>query len=384
MFYTVYTKPNPHPHDEELRVSLAPPIPMHASPLKVLHAGCGQMAAGWLQAAANHRDLEIIALVDLNLQAAERRRDEFAPSAAIGTNVKQMLERHRPDIVFNCTVPEAHLEVTLAAFRAGAHVLTEKPLAHSPDAARQLVAAAAKERRTLAVAQNYRHQPAARTVAATLASGAIGDLTALTCDFSIGAHFGGFRDEMEHVLLLDMSIHHFDLARLFSQADAEWVWCHEWNPAGSWYRHGANAQSFFGFSGGTKFSYRGSWCTEGLPTSWNGQWRFSGTKGSLSWNGAEEIRFETVAGNEGFLRPLQSESVPVRAFPGRDAGHASLIGEFVECLRKGLVPETHGADNLLSLAMVHAAIASAHLCKPVTVERGPLLAQPQAAVGAAP
>lgn len=327
------------------------------------------MAAAWLQAAARHPELEVVALVDLNLQAAERRRDEFAPTAAVGTDLVQMLARHRPDVVFNCTVPEAHLEVTLAAFEAGAHVLTEKPLADSPGAARQLVAAAAKAGRTFAVAQNYRHQPAARTVAATLASGAIGELTGLACDFSIGAHFGGFRDQMEHVLLLDMSIHHFDLARLFLRADAEWVWCHEWNPHGSWYRHGANAQALFAFSGGARFSYRGSWCTEGLPTSWNGQWRFSGTKGSLSWNGADEIRFETVAGEEGFLRPLEGTSVPVRAFPGRDAGHASLIEGFVECLRTGSLPETHGADNLLSLAMVHAAIESAQMGKPVTVER---------------
>ena len=38
----------------------------------------------------------------------------------------------------------------------------------------------------------------------------IGALGILNSDFYIGAHFGGFRDEMASVLLLDMAIHTLD------------------------------------------------------------------------------------------------------------------------------------------------------------------------------
>ena len=41
---------------------------------------------------------------------------------------------------------------------------------------------------------------------------------------------------MESPLLLDMAIHTFDQARFITGADALSVYCHEFNPAGSWYR----------------------------------------------------------------------------------------------------------------------------------------------------
>ena len=57
------------------------------------------------------------------------------------------------------------------------------------------------------------------TVRGQYRSGAIGDITTVTVDFYVGAHFGGFRAEMDHVLLLDMAIHSFDEARFLSGTD---------------------------------------------------------------------------------------------------------------------------------------------------------------------
>ncbi len=48
---------------------------------------------------------------------------------------------------------------------------------------------------------------------ARIASGAIGALTSVHADFFLGPHFGGFRETMDHVLLLDMAIHSFDAMR---------------------------------------------------------------------------------------------------------------------------------------------------------------------------
>jgi predicted dehydrogenase len=337
-------------------------------PLRVIHVGCGGMAKAWLQPAAARSDLRLVALADLSADAATRRRDEFAPGAAVGTDLAALLAEHRPDVVFNCTVPEAHHPVTLAALHAGAHVLSEKPLANSMAEARDLVAAAAQAGRLFAVTQNYRYRAQPRTVQATLASGAIGELTQVSCDFAIGAHFGGFRDAMEHVLLLDMSIHHFDLARFFSGGRPARVFCQEWNPPGSWYHHGANAHALFTFADGVVFNYRGSWCAEGTPTSWNGAWRFTGTRGSLHWDGRDDIRLETVAATGSFLSDITTTPIPVQSAPGRDDSHASVIGEFVACIQNGTTPETHAADNLHSLAMVFGAIASAAADRPVPIQ----------------
>ena len=40
-------------------------------------------------------------------------------------------------------------------------------------------------------------------------------------------------------------------------------------------------------------------------------------------------------------------------------GHAGVIRDFVDCIRSGGTPQTTASDNIKSLAMVFAAIASA-------------------------
>ena len=47
---------------------------------------------------------------------------------------------------------------------------------------------------------------------------------------SLRPHFGGFREEMDHVLLLDMAIHSFDALRCMTGLAASGVYCREWNP----------------------------------------------------------------------------------------------------------------------------------------------------------
>ena len=60
----------------------------------------------------------------------------------------------------------------------------------------------------------------------------------------------------------------FDQARCMSGADALAVTCHEFNPAWSWYRHGAGASAIFEMADGLVFTYRGCWCASGRITEW--------------------------------------------------------------------------------------------------------------------
>ena len=79
-----------------------------------------------------------------------------------------------------------------------------------------MIAAATRAGRVHAVVQNRRYVEGVRRIREIIADGTLGELTALHADFFIGAHFGGFRDAMEHPLLLDMAIHTFDAARFMS------------------------------------------------------------------------------------------------------------------------------------------------------------------------
>ena len=330
--------------------------------------GCGGISAAWLTSLPGVAELELVGLVDIRQEAAEKRKVEYGlRGAAVGTDLARMLDRVKPDVVFDCTVPEAHRDVVLCALGHGCHGLGEKPMADTLEHALEMVEAARASRRSYAVIQNRRYDRRIRRLRAFLRSGAVGGVTTLSSDFYIGAHFGGFRDRMRHVLVLDMAIHTFDAARFISGSDPVSVYCKEWNPAGSWYDHDASAACIFEMTGGVVYVYRGSWCSEGLNTSWECDWRVIGRTGSVLWDGADGFRAEGVARSGGFRSELRSIEVPELSEPGKEGGHAGLIADFVRCIRSGETPETSCEDNIKSVAMVFAAIESSEGGRSVAV-----------------
>lgn len=340
-----------------------------AETLRVVMVGCGGMAGAWLSVAKKVPCIDIVGLVDINEANAQKRKQDFElENAAVGTDMQAMLDKAGPDIVFDCTVPEAHVNVTLTALKHGCHVMGEKPLADSMENARKMVAAAQEAGKIYAVIQNRRYHPRIRQVRNFIESGALGDLTTINSDFYIGAHFGGFRDRMVHVLLLDMAIHTFDAARFIIGADAVAVYCHEWNPKGSWYDHDASAQAIFEMSNGAVYNYRGSWCAEGLNTSWECDWRMIGDQGGMKWNGGDELQAETVTETGGFKSTMAPAEIPEHHPEGKKDGHEGLIREFIRCVQTGGTPETACTDNIKSLAMVFGAIESAEKGKRVEIK----------------
>ena len=326
--------------------------------------GCGSMAHGWLKAISSHEDLagrvRIVGLVDLDLATARRLAEECdlgdIPAFA---DLDRALDALKPDLLFDIVIPMARPSVVETGLRHGCHVLSEKPMANSLAEARVLIDRAGAAGRIHAVVQNRRYISGVRRLRAFIESGAIGELTGLHADFFIGAHFGGFREDMDNVLLLDMAIHTFDAARFMSGKVPEAVYCHETNPDGSWYRTGASAFAIFEMSDGVRFTYRGSWCAEGANTSWESQWRITGTRGTVLWDGYETFSAHRVAAEEGFLREQEAISVTAAVNVSETEGHASVIRAFLDATELGRAPETGAGDNILSLAMVMGAIESA-------------------------
>jgi predicted dehydrogenase len=330
--------------------------------LRAVLVGCGGISRAWLNALTGIPNLELVGLVDLKEEAARSRADEYdLHDALVSTDLATALDEAQPDVVFDCTVPEAHVHVTLEALERGCHVLGEKPMAGTLDNARKMVAAAQQAGRTYAVMQNYRYNSGIRRLKHFLESGGIGPITTVHSDFCIGAHFGGFRDRMEHVLLLDTAIHTFDAARLITGADPVSVYCQEWNPSGSWYDHGASAVAIFKMTDGIVYTYRGSWCAEGLNTTWGSEWRIIGEKGSVKWDGDDNFQAQVVAETGGFFSKWQDIDIPPRDDTSKAGGHTGLIKEFVHCITTGATPETICTDNIKSLAMVFGAVESAEL-----------------------
>ncbi|TPN45410.1 MULTISPECIES: Gfo/Idh/MocA family oxidoreductase [unclassified Mesorhizobium] len=337
--------------------------------MKAVLVGCGAMSRQWLDAARQIDGLAIVGLVDLDAERAKARAGEYdLTSAVIGTSLDAVLEQTKPDAVFDVVVPAARRDVAFAAFAHNCHLLTEKPLADSPQNARAIIEAAKQARRVHAVVQNRRYVANVRRIRRFLESGAIGNPTSIHADFFIGPHFGGFREEMAHVLLLDMAIHTFDAARYMVAGEPAGVHCQEWEPANSWYRQGSSASAVFDLGGGKVFTYAGSWCAAGFRTSWEGSWRIVAERGSLIWDGHDVLKAEMVVpGRDGLLDKTEPVEVPPLDASDRIGGHLGIIRDFMHAIETGTEPETHGADNIKSLAMVFGAIESAETGRRVAI-----------------
>lgn len=331
--------------------------------------GCGAMSKAWLEAARQIDGLAIVGLVDLDAERAKARAREYGlDGAVIGTNLDAVLDQTKPQTVFDVVVPAARRDVAFAAFAHNCHLLTEKPLADTPENARAIVEAARRAGRVHAVVQNRRYVANVRRIRRFLDSGAIGKPTSIHADFFVAPHFGGFREEMAHVLLLDMAIHTFDAARYMVGGEPAGVFCQEWEPANSWYRQGSSASAVFDLGGGKVFTYAGSWCADGFRTSWEGSWRIVAERGSVTWDGSDALKAEAVVpGRDGIFDKTQAIEVPALDPADRVGGHVGIIRDFIHAIETGSEPETHGADNIKSLAMVFGAIESAETGRRVAI-----------------
>ena len=102
----------------------------------------------------------------------------------------------------------------------------------------------------------------------------------------------------------------------------------------------------------SRFVYDGSWCNEGLSTSWNGHWTVRGEHGSTSWDGTSTPYVDAPTATN--TRTSDATAV-VCAVPEEIAGS---LAEFIHSLRTGEVPSGDIHSNIWTLAMVEAAVAS--------------------------
>jgi predicted dehydrogenase len=325
-------------------------------PVRVVLVGVGPMGRNWIEALLASSDVEVVGLVDLDTQLAETVAAEYGiAGSAIGSDVADVARSSAAQAVINVTIPAAHHSVTSRALFAGLPVLSEKPVAPTLKEGISLAAISNLTGQLLMTSQSRRYFDTLSQFKSAVKG--LGDIGILSTDFFKAPHFGGFRESMSHVLLADMAIHAFDVSRYILEQEPVAVYCEEFNPSWSWYKQDAAATAFFEFEQGTRFVYNGSWCSDGLETSWNGLWRASGELGTSIWDGDNAPTTELAAPNvPGSHQPSVGGSGS--ASQPRE-GIAGSLADFVEALRTGVTPETEIHSNLQSLAMVEAAVASA-------------------------
>ncbi|HIF09101.1 MAG TPA: Gfo/Idh/MocA family oxidoreductase, partial [Sneathiellales bacterium] len=129
----------------------------------------------------------------------------------------EMLGVVEPDGVVVATPNQMHLPAAVACAERGAHILMEKPIAHSLDAGRDLVRAVNRAGVRLTVGHHRRFDPAAGAAKAIIDGGEIGDLLAVSATWAVrkpAAYFGvKWRRETGGGVVLINLIHEIDCLR---------------------------------------------------------------------------------------------------------------------------------------------------------------------------
>jgi predicted dehydrogenase len=339
------------------------------SKIRLIQAGVGGFGQGWVQHVASKTEgVELVAVVDVsddNLRKA-------GEAVGLGTDrrftsLEAALEKVQADAVLTVTPPAVHVEHARLAFARGLHLMTEKPFAADMAQAREMAALARKAGRQLAVSQNYRYSPPIHTLRKLVReTRPLGEVGHAHVDFYIPADFtGSFRESMEHVLLVDMAVHHFDLVRAILGRNITRVMAHTFNPAWSWYQHNPALKAMLELEGGLFVSYSGDWSGRGRNTSWNGDWRVQCAEGSIHLDSRNPDRLALARSSRGFTADTTEQTV-VFEKPALQA-QAATLAQFIGAIRSGTPCEISGEDNLWSFGAVMAGVQSAQSGLPVDV-----------------
>jgi predicted dehydrogenase len=257
------------------------------------------------------------------------------------------------DIVAVCTNNKFLAPISIAALRAGKHVLCEKPMGRNAAEAGEIAAAAHAAGRVLKVGFTLRFHPAIRHAHHLCAQGEFGRLFFIRAIYGHGGRPGyeeewrGNPDLAGGGELLDQGVHLLDLSRWFlgdlkvtAAITPRWYW--EVAPLED------NAFVFLGGRGGEVASLHTSW------TMWKNRFSFEvlGREGYA--------RVDGLGGSYGVESLTVGRKVDVGAAPEEtvttygdsDESWEADWGDLLACIAEGRRPEVDGDAGLLVMKLV--------------------------------
>ena len=175
--------------------------------------GCGGISEMHLRAYEN-AGYEVVALCSRNRERAEARRREFFPDADIYLDYRDLLARDDIEVVDITTHPQERVPIIEAAIDAKKHILSQKPFVVDLDIGLRLLERAEARGVLLAVNQNGRWAPHFSYLRHALKADLLGTL----CSAHFSVHWdhswiaGTPFEDIADLVLYDFGIHWFDMA----------------------------------------------------------------------------------------------------------------------------------------------------------------------------
>lgn len=148
--------------------------------------GCGLQGTshlGRILKMAESDNVQVAAVCDVYDKRAEAAA-ALAPGAKPYRDYRRMLERKDLDYVTVVTPDHNHARIALAAMEAGKHVYIEKPMTHTVEEAKQVVAAAARTGRKVQVGVQSMSDDSYETAYRYVKEGALGKVVVAQIDYS--------------------------------------------------------------------------------------------------------------------------------------------------------------------------------------------------------
>jgi len=141
--------------------------------LKVAIVGCGKIADSHAAQIQRIQGCEIVAVCDREPLMAKQLHDRF-PIKHYFSDLTELLEKARPDVVHITTPPEGHFELACLCMQYGANVYIEKPFTVYADQTQKLIELAEEQGVKLTAGHNDQFSPVARRMRALVQSGYLG------------------------------------------------------------------------------------------------------------------------------------------------------------------------------------------------------------------
>lgn len=328
--------------------------------------GCGGRGGYWTnRVLAQMTDqVEVVALVDVQTDAlAQGAETHGLPDSALFDEADAAMAAVEADFALVSTPPWIHEENVRQACEHGLAILMEKPVADTLEASVRIKKMVDQAELPCVIVQNYRYSPFMLAFRDAVQSGGVGRLSYVmarfAADYNPPKSWGKrFRHEMDHALLIEGSVHHFDMIRNVSGRDCEEIFGYGWIPAWADFKGNSNGLYVMKLTGDAYASYEGSCTTEGYENKWHQEYyRAECEEGAVVIDAENIVKIVRVDGETEVVP--QPTDVPE---PGQ-----AIVLEFLSYLATGTPTQTAIADNMKSVGMVFAAIECDETGRPVNV-----------------
>jgi predicted dehydrogenase len=316
--------------------------------MRVGIVGCGLI--GGKRARALGDDGELVAVADRDPARAQALAAQHG--CRVEPDPESLCRRDDVDLVIVATTNDALTPLSLAAVRAGKHVLVEKPAARRARELMPLVEAVDSARVTVKVGFNHRFHPALRQARSLFEEGAVGPLLSIRARYGHGGRLGYEREWRADPEiagggeLLDQGVHLIDLARWFAGDFLEvrgevatlfWKMPVEDNV----FLHLKTADGHVAWLHASCTEWKNLFSFEVFGR--DGKLQVDGLGGSY---GLERLTFYKMLPQMG---PPETTSWE---YPGDDPSWREEYRHLVDCIRNGRAPSGHLGDALAALEIV--------------------------------